>query len=134
MAIRFDTIAATEPQSGEAWGVEASHSLSEPHSSASTCDNAMNRSRSTGRTAATALRTNRNSLRGAVWYSKGWSSATRSWLNENPSDAPSAVSVPVPAGPGQEGAQQTRACDQALPCGMPSRTSCTQGAGPSASL
>ena len=80
----IDTMAATCPHSGVACGATASHSLSEPHSSASTWEKPMWRRLATGRTVATASRTSGNSLRGPVWNSSGSSSTMRYWLKEKP--------------------------------------------------
>jgi hypothetical protein len=73
----METMAATWPQRGTDCGAAASHSLSEPHSSASTWENATYFRRSTGITLAMASRTSANSLRGPVWNSSGSSSAIR---------------------------------------------------------
>ena len=75
-----ETIAAIWLQSGAAAGATASHSFSEPHSSASKCDRPTWRSRSTGMIAATASRTRGNIRRGPVWNSSGSSSTSRYWL------------------------------------------------------
>ena len=56
----------------------------EPHSSASTCPNAIHRSVSTGTTVAIAALTESNSIRCPVWNRRGSSSSIRNWLNVNP--------------------------------------------------
>jgi hypothetical protein len=76
--------APMRPHTGSARGAAASHWLREPHSSFSTCEKPIQRSRPTGRTAATASRTAPKSLRGPVWNSSGSSSSTRNWLKLNP--------------------------------------------------
>ena len=63
-------------------GAAASHSLSEPHSSASTWEKAIYRGRCDGITLATASRTSGNIRRRPVWKSSGSSSTTRYWLKE----------------------------------------------------
>src|SRR5713226_9436886 len=79
-----ETMGAMRPQSGAATGATARNSLSDPHSSASKCENPTWRRRSTGRTAATASRTSGNIRRGPVWKSSGSSSTTRYWLKLKP--------------------------------------------------
>ena len=79
----MDTKAATVPHRGEECGATASHSLSEPHSSASSCESAIYRSRSTGNMLAIASRTSGNIFRSPVWNRRGSSSTMRYWLNEN---------------------------------------------------
>ena len=65
-------------------GAAASHSLREPHSSASMWLNAIQRSRRTSSTRATAWETAGKSDRWPQWKSSGWSASTRNWLNVSP--------------------------------------------------
>ena len=76
-------------------GAAASHMFIEPHSSASTCPNVIQRSCSTGTTVATASATNGNSPRMPVWNSSGSSPRTRNWLNVNPPGPTSGIQVEI---------------------------------------
>jgi hypothetical protein len=69
--------------------------LTAPHSSASRCANAIQRSRGSGITFSTAARTAGNSARIPVWYSSGSSASMRNWLKVNPSGPMSGIKVEI---------------------------------------
>ena len=72
-----DTMAATWLHTGCACGASGQEVGRLPHSSASTCENAIYRKRSTGSTFSICSRTRRNSFFGPVWNSSGFSSTTQ---------------------------------------------------------
>ncbi len=88
-----DTMQPSAPWATCAPGAAARNWFIEPHSSASTCPNAIQRSCSSGTTVATAADTRPNSWRWPVWKSRGCSSRIRNWLNVMPVGPTSGMKV-----------------------------------------
>jgi hypothetical protein len=82
-----ETMQPTAPWATSACGAAASHWFIEPHSSASTCPKASQRSRSTGSNLATAGATSGNSSRCPRWNNIGSSATSRNWFMVKPAGA-----------------------------------------------
>ena len=85
---RSQMVQPIAPCATVAQGAARSHSLSAPHSSASTWLKLIQRSRSGGRIFATAAAIDGNILRWPQWNSSGSSAMTRNWLKVKPAGGP----------------------------------------------